>query len=89
MGTIFVNSDPDTAIVLTMQALELANKIEWTKGIAQCGLNLCTYFQNNSKYDSSLKYANLALTAAEEVGDKNRIALIYINRGTLFTVISV
>lgn len=88
MGTIFVNSDPDTAIVLTMQALELANKIEWTKGIAQCGLNLCTYFQNNSKYDSSLKYANLALTAAEEVGDKNRIALIYINRGTLFTVIS-
>ncbi len=88
MGTVFLNSDPDTAIVLTMQALHLANKIAWTKGIAQCGLNLCSYFQNSGKYDSSLKYANLALTAALEVGDKNRIALVYINRGTLFTIIS-
>lgn len=88
MGTVFGNNNPDSAITLTMEALHLAKSISWTKGIAQCAVNLCSYFQNQSEYDSSLKYANIALASSLEVGDTNRIALVYINRGTLYTITS-
>ena len=86
LGTTFAFNQPDSAIKLTKLALAAAKKAGWTKGIAQCSLNLGVYFQSSTAYDSSLAYTNLALDAATKLNDNNRLALIYINRGTLFTI---
>ncbi len=86
LGTTYANTHPDSAILLTRQALAAAKQAAWTKGIAQCGLNLGVYFQNITAYDSSLAYTNLALEAALKLNDNNRLALIYINRATMLTI---
>ncbi|MGB3074455.1 MAG: ATP-binding protein [Chitinophagales bacterium] len=88
MGTTFTNSNPDSAIIFTKLALAAAKKAGWSKGIAQCSLNLGVYYQNSTSFDSAFAYTNLALEAALKMNDKNRLALIYINRGTLLTITS-
>ncbi|MEP7129089.1 MAG: tetratricopeptide repeat protein, partial [Chitinophagales bacterium] len=88
LGTTYTNSNPDSAILITKLALATAKKAGWTKGLAQCSLNLGFYYQNSTAFDSSLAYNNLALAAALKMNDKNRLALIYINRGTLLTISS-
>ena len=75
----------DSAILICKQALQLSEKIGWTKGIAQNALNLGYYLINSSQHDSGIYYETKALAAAKEVGDKNRIALIYINRGSAYS----
>jgi signal transduction histidine kinase/CheY-like chemotaxis protein len=88
IGNWYSNTNGDSAIIITEKGLALAREINWTKGVAQCCLNIGVFFLNRSENDSALRYTNMALTAAEEVGDKNRIALIYINRGSLYNTIS-
>lgn len=88
IGTVFIYNHPDSAIYYTRRALDLAQTNQWSKGIAQCGLNLCVYYQNASRFDSALIYADMALEAAQQFDDQNRLALIYINRGTLYTLVA-
>lgn len=85
IGNFYYGVKPDSAIYFTSKALALAEKINWTKGIAQNCLNLGNCFIYISKYDSAIYYETRALQAANIVGDKNRIALIYINRGAAYT----
>ena len=84
MGKYYSLDNADSAIIISRQALQLAEKIGWTKGIAQNALNL-GYFQiNSSRYDSGIYYETKALAAAKIIGDKNRMALIYVNRGSAY-----
>jgi len=85
LGNGYYRIQPDSAIYFTRKALTLAEKINWTKGIAQNCLNLGNYFIYISKYDSAIYFSTRALKAAKLVGEKNRIALIYINRGAAYT----
>lgn len=85
IGIFYNRVQPDSAIYFTRNALDLSEKINWTKGIAQNCLNLGSNFIYISKYDSAIYYETRALEAAKMVGDKNRIALIYINRGAAYT----
>ena len=82
LGTAYANSNTDSAVAITHRALALAGKINWTKGIAACSMNMGYYFDGKSEYDSALFYSNQALTASVKVGEKSRIAQVYINRGS-------
>lgn len=84
LGTCYADSNPDSAIIFTSKALGLAEKINWTKGIAACSLNMGYYFDGKSNYDSALFFSGKALKASVIVGDKNRIAQAYINRGSFY-----
>ncbi|MFT3703160.1 MAG: tetratricopeptide repeat protein [Agriterribacter sp.] len=85
LGNLYYSIQPDSAIYFTKKGLELAEKLNWTKGIAQCSLNLGNDFIYVSKYDSAIFYETKALDPAIRLGDSNRIALIYINRGAAYT----
>jgi len=63
-GNLFSGINPDSALYYTRKALSLAEKIKWTKGIAQNCLNMGVYLSNTSQYDSALYYDNKALEAA-------------------------
>src|SRR5262245_17210904 len=51
IGTLYFGIKPDSAIYFTRQALTLAEKINWTKGIAQNCLNLGANMTSVSNYD--------------------------------------
>ncbi|MEP6465745.1 MAG: ATP-binding protein [Parafilimonas sp.] len=85
IGTLYNGVKPDSAIYFTQQALALAEKVNWIKGISQNCLNLGTYFSTISVFDSAVYFETKALQEANIVGDKNRIALIYINRSAAYT----
>ncbi len=85
ISVLYNTMNADTAIYFAKKALALAEKINWTKGIAQNCLNLGVFLMATSNYDSALYYDTKALEAAKVVGDSNRIALIFINRGTAYT----
>lgn len=85
LGNLYYGIKADSAIYFTKKGLDLAGKLHWTKGIAQCALNLGNNFIYIAKYDSAVYYETRALEPAIALGDSNRIALIYINRGAAYT----
>ena len=81
LGRAYLGIRADSAIYFNIQALRLAEHINWTKGIAQCSLNLGASYAYIGAYDSAILYSTRALAPARIIGDKSRLALIYINRG--------
>jgi hypothetical protein len=68
IGNWYSNTNGDSAILITEKGLALAREIKWTKGIAQCCLNIGVFFMNRSENDSALRYTNMALAAAYRSG---------------------
>jgi hypothetical protein len=63
--------NPDTAILLAQQGINLSEKINWEKGKAIClnALSSCNYVKGN--YPQALAYYNTGLKIAEELSDKS------------------
>ncbi|MFN0190350.1 MAG: tetratricopeptide repeat protein [Bacteroidia bacterium] len=82
----FMFSDPDTALLLSNQALELAEKSKWKKGITKSMGNLGYSYFLKGTFTKSLDYLFNALKMAEELGDKNEITsdLSYIGQVYLY-----
>ncbi len=74
------NNNPDTAIILAEQELNLANSIPNENGkkwAANALYTISTSFYNKSNYPKSLAYSLKALKIHEEIGNKNRIGACY------------
>jgi tetratricopeptide (TPR) repeat protein len=78
----FIN--PDTAIILAQQGLQLSEKINWKKGKAIClnALGQSNYLQGN--YHQALEYYNTGLRIAEELSDKSLQAIFLGNIGIVY-----
>ncbi len=63
----FRNINPDTAIVLSSQALQLSQKAAWTKGIANSARQLGWFNYLKGDYKLGLSHLLRALTAFEEM----------------------
>ncbi len=74
--------NPRKGIAYCMQGLPLAKKLNWRKGIAVNYIGLGFSYGVLGVYDTSLIYNDSAIVIAEEIGDKSRLALVYINRGS-------
>ena len=81
-------SNPDTSILLCTQALQLAEKQKWEKGIADSYFRLgaCKYLKGD--YTVAVEWGEKALALYEELKDNNRkartlnlIGLAYSNQG--------
>ncbi|MBC7864795.1 MAG: tetratricopeptide repeat protein [Bacteroidia bacterium] len=74
LGWEFRRSNSDTSIVLSNQALTVAEKIGWKKGIAR-SLNFLGYFYKaNADYSKALDCYSKALQLNKEMNDKTGIA---------------
>jgi sensor histidine kinase YesM len=76
--------NPAKGIEYCRQAVELAKKIRWTKGIAVSYIGLGYTFGVWGNYDSALVYNDSAIVYSVKTRDKSRIALAYINRGSSY-----
>ncbi|CAN5428376.1 hypothetical protein BH11BAC1_BH11BAC1_12900 [soil metagenome] len=74
LSTELVTSSPDSAIILSTEALHLSEKINladgntgWKQGIAQSNHQLGSFFYEKGDYDLSQEYFNKALSLWEEM----------------------
>ncbi|MES2836229.1 MAG: tetratricopeptide repeat protein [Bacteroidota bacterium] len=74
----------DTALALTKQALVLAEKLNYKKGIANSYNNTGIIFMNKGIYPDALKKYFAALKIYDEINHKQGVADTYNNIGTIY-----
>lgn len=79
-------SDPDSSVLLSLQALQLAESQNWKKGIASSciWLGWCSFLQGN--YPRALEYDFKALKVGEEIGNKKIISTVLGSIGSVYYV---
>jgi tetratricopeptide (TPR) repeat protein len=76
--------NPDTAITLAQQGLQLSEKINWKKGKAICFRTLGWSNVVKGNYSQELAYYNTGLKIAEELSDKSWQAIFLGNIGNVY-----
>jgi tetratricopeptide (TPR) repeat protein len=76
--------NPDTAIILAQQGLQLSQKINWKKGKAICLNTLGSCEEDKGNYSQALEYYNTGLRIAEELSDKSLQAKFLGNIGVVY-----
>ena len=84
-GASLIYQDPQKAIPLFKQGIELAQQLRFIGWIERCYNGTSLAFSVNAKYDSALFYINLAVPYAIKAGDKRRLTLAYLNRADVYT----
>jgi len=80
LSFIFYSIDPDEGLRYGMQGLELAEKLNWKKGMANANRTIgVNYAYGKSYYQHSLEYYLKGLKLFEELGDKGGTARILSN----------
>ena len=69
----YSNINPDEGIKYGQQAMELATKLDWKKGIVWINNNLGVNYKNKSDYPKAMAYYNEALKIYEELDDKKDV----------------
>jgi tetratricopeptide (TPR) repeat protein len=84
LGILIQPLRPDSALIYMQQGLNLARKIDYKKGEADCMNSLGVILWKNGKYDSALSYSLSSLKLREEIKDRlgvlkslNDIGIIY------------
>ena len=84
LGWQLMYNDPDTSIILGNQSLQLAEKLNWKKGIASSLGNQGVYCWLKTDYPQALDYYLKALKIDEELKDKNGMAKRLSNIGNIY-----
>lgn len=74
-------SNPDTSVILSQQAYDLAQKIKWPKGIATSCNGLGTSYFRKGDYPLAMKYENRAMAIWDSLHDENGIGTTYADIG--------
>jgi len=74
----------DTALLLTNEALGLAQALDYTKGLGNAYNGLGVIHWYKGEYNTALQYNHKALIAREKTGDTIEIANSYNNIGLLY-----
>jgi tetratricopeptide (TPR) repeat protein len=62
--------NPDTSITLCREALKLAEKLNWKKGMAVCFSHLGAFYTSLGNYNLSIENCNKAVILFDELGDQ-------------------
>ncbi len=76
--------NPQKANIYGEQALLIAKKLRFQKGIANSYNNIGIIYANFSNYDKALEYFHKSLKIVEKFDDKMQIAIIYSNIGNIY-----
>ncbi len=80
--------ETDSMYSFANEALEIAENIDYKKGIAEAYNNLGIYYRENGLYDEASKYHFRSLEIMESIGDKNGIARCYNLIGIIYYYLS-
>jgi tetratricopeptide (TPR) repeat protein len=80
----YSNINPDTAITIAQQGLQLAEKINWKKGKAICFRTLGLSNVVKGNYPQALECYHTGLKIAEELSDKRLQAAFLGNIGVVY-----
>jgi len=80
----FITTNPDTALELTKQALELSNTLEYTKGQIASYHNIGYVNYVQSDYEQAISNWTKTLELRESLGDKQGMAASYNNIGLIY-----
>lgn len=80
----FRGNNPDTSIYYAKQALILAQKTNWQKGIAVSYQNLGSFNWRKSNYSIALAHYSKALKIYKEFKDQKRVADIFGSIGVIY-----
>ncbi len=80
----YIHPNADTTLLLTQQALALAQKIDWAPGIAKAYRQLGVLKETNADYSGAIDANELALKAAGPLHDDMFNGSIYNNTGKIF-----
>ena len=75
----------DTSLIFGKEALQLAKKLNYKRGIANCCNNLGNVLYKQGNYSEALKNHFLSLKISEELGDKKGTARSFGNLGVIYT----
>ena len=84
LGTAYMYSKPDTALLLSQQALPLSKKAGFTKGEAASLLLMGNVFINTGNYPKALEALLQALKKYEAIQDKEGIQMVTSNLGNIY-----
>ena len=79
-----ISSEPKQALGYAQQALSLAQKIGWKKGVGNSFYSMGYYYYTQTDYPNCLDYRLKALKVSEELNDKNGIAKSFNNIGLVY-----
>jgi tetratricopeptide (TPR) repeat protein len=74
----------DTSIILSNQALSLAEKKQWERGVLTSLLQIGLLYYYKGDYHKALEIDLRGLQIAEKINNKNSIAKVYGNIGTIY-----
>src|SRR6185503_8586488 len=81
----YASIDPDEGIKYGKEALGLAKKLDWKKGIADANRTIgVNYSYGKSEYSTGLQYFLTSLKLFEELGNKSGTAKILSNIGVVY-----
>jgi serine phosphatase RsbU (regulator of sigma subunit) len=74
----------DTALVLYNQSLELAQKLNYQRGLGACYMNIGAVYQYQANYPKALEYYLKAIKIKEQTKDKKGVAKCFGNLGMIY-----
>ncbi len=80
-------SSMDSAIQYARQGIQLAKKINYPKGLAECYNNLGNVCKNQSNLVEALNYHQKALKIRDSINDKKGIGKSYNNIGVIYFIL--
>lgn len=78
---IITQTQPDTAALYLGQALAMAEKIRFERGIAKCFINRSAAYNNLGRYRESIADCQAAIPICERLGMKKELVATYNNMG--------
>src|SRR5690606_30449997 len=77
-------SDPARATAYGRQGIALGKELHFERGLASCYVNISAAYISASRLDSALLFIDTAIVYAHQMGDANRLALVYLNRADMY-----
>lgn len=74
----------EESLALTRQALRLASRLRFERGLMEALFNLSYYQRARSQYDSAIYNARLALPLAERTGNRYTQTRVYYNLARIY-----
>ncbi|MFN0173861.1 MAG: ATP-binding protein [Saprospiraceae bacterium] len=81
VGKLYTQPQPDTALRYFDQALALAEKISFERGIAKCRINRSAPYNNLGRYRDCIADCQVAIPICERLGMKKELVASYNNMG--------
>jgi len=77
LSTCYENFNPDTSLTIGMQALALARKISWQKGMMDAWYDIGIFHDIKGKFKAALSYEDSAKEVALNNNFKVKLAMVY------------